>query len=67
MPKRVPVQESLALRSSVISTLMDCNGVVELPVGVEVSDVLTRAERQPEDATGMSSKELTQALKVHLC
>lgn len=61
----IPVQDAMASRSSVMSTLMDCEGVVELPAGVEVSDVLTWAETQPEDAATLSTNTLSHALKVN--
>ena len=62
----IPVQEEMATRSSVIASLMDCDGLVELPEGVQVSDVLTWAEFQPEQAPKLSTEQLSQALKVYL-
>lgn len=59
-----PVEESMAQRSSVIAALMGCEGVVELPEGLEVCDVQAWAEVQPEEATKLSTEELAEALKV---
>lgn len=60
----IPVEEALAQRSSVMATLMECEGVVELPDGVAVADFMTWSDFQPEEAATLSAEELTQALKV---
>lgn len=60
----IPVDESMAIRSSVMATLMDCNGIVELPAGVEVSDLLTWADFQPDQASKLSVEQISQAMKV---
>lgn len=61
-----PVAESMATRSSVIETLIDLNGIIELPAGVEVTDLLKWAELQHDDAQNLSAEQLSHALKVNL-
>lgn len=60
----IPVAESMGKRSPVMEILMDCEGVVELPAGVEASDLQTWAEIQPEAASKLTTQQLAQALKV---
>lgn len=61
-----PVDEATACRSSVLSSLMDCEGVVELPPDVCMDDLHTWSQLLPTQAPKMSSEELTHALKVPL-
>lgn len=62
----VPVDESMANRSSVLESLMECNGRANLLEGVEVSDYLTWAEMKPKEAPNVSTEQLMHALKVIL-
>lgn len=62
----IPVEEALATRSTVISELMDVHGVVQLPAGVDVSDVLTWADSNTEAAANMSWEELSHTLQVNI-
>lgn len=62
----IPLEESLADRSTVLASLMDVHGSVELPSGIDVSDVLTWAESVPEQAEDMDWEDLTHTLQVCL-
>lgn len=60
----IPVEESVASRSSVIATLMDVEGFAELPDGVEVSDLLAWSDMRPDEASSLTADELSCALQV---
>lgn len=60
----IPVDESVASRSSVIATLMNMEGFADLPDGIDVSDFLSWSESRPEEAFSLSAEELSCALQV---
>lgn len=59
-----PLGDDTATRSTVLSTFMDCEGVVELPCGLGMSELRAWEELPPEQAPELSSGELFEALKV---
>ena len=60
----IALEESMATRSSVLSTLADIGDIVELPPGVAVSDLVRWAELKPGNASQMTVEELLHALQV---
>lgn len=63
----IPVEESLATRSTMIADLMDTHGTAELPEGLDMSDVMTWAASKPGQADSMSWEALAHTLKVFPC
>lgn len=61
----IPLDEEMASRSSVMATLADIGGIVELPSGMEISDVVRWAELKPKQVETMTTEELIDALQVN--
>lgn len=58
--------DSAAQRSPVLTTLIEFDGVSELPDGLTTADLLAWADLQPERAHAMSVEDLTFALKASM-
>lgn len=58
-----PVDDSVAERSSVLTSLLDVEGIVELP-GVEMLDVKKWEELLPEQVAELTLEQLSHALTV---
>lgn len=60
----IPVEDSLASRSPVIETLMEIEGIAELPDGVPVADFLSWSSMATDELSAFHADDVCQALRV---
>lgn len=62
----IPIEDSLARRSPVIETLMEIEGIAELPDGVPVADFLSWSSMATDELSAFHADDVCQALRVSL-
>lgn len=60
----IPVDPDLAMRSSVLETLLEFEGFVDLPEGITLDDFETWAEVSTQDPSTLSLNQLALAMQV---
>eukprot|EP00892_Ulva_mutabilis_P002940 jgi/Ulvmu1/12647/UM094_0003.1 len=59
-----PVDDALAARSSVMATLVETEGIANLPEGLPTADFLKWCETKPDEASTLPAEDICVALRI---